>query len=104
MGLRRRRTQTIPPADIALDLLMEDVMTPRRSDEPTRLAEYIAKVFRLDTARSDVRTGPGATARTVVGADAQDDCAVLRMTGEQDLVVGSDYVRGPKFRLYQMGF
>ncbi|MCE7008591.1 thiamine-phosphate kinase [Kibdelosporangium philippinense] len=78
-------------------------MRRRHSDEPTRLAEYIAKIFRLDTGTNEVEVAPGTSARTVFGADAQDDCAVVRMTGEQDLVVGTDYVRGPKFRLYEMG-
>ncbi|WP_394614496.1 thiamine-phosphate kinase [Lentzea sp. JNUCC 0626] len=44
-----------------------------------------------------------STVDLIAGADAQDDCAVFRMSGAQELVVGSDYVRGPKFRLYEMG-
>lgn len=46
---------------------------------------------------------PETGAELTAGADSQDDCAVFRLTGEQDLVVGSDYIRGPKFRLYEMG-
>ncbi|MFC0039134.1 thiamine-phosphate kinase [Actinomadura rayongensis] len=45
----------------------------------------------------------GATAELVAGADAQDDCAVFRASGPMEIVVGSDYVRGPKFQLYESG-
>lgn len=34
---------------------------------------------------------------------AGDDCAVLGPFGDKDLVVGSDYVRGTKFLLYEEG-
>jgi thiamine-monophosphate kinase len=78
-------------------------MDRRRSDEPVRLADFVAKIFRLDAGPAEVAVAKGTTARPLVGADGQDDCAVLRMSGDQDLVVGSDYVRGPKFRLYEMG-
>lgn len=44
-----------------------------------------------------------ASAQLLEGADAQDDCAVFRLDGSQELVVGSDYVRGPKFRMYEFG-
>jgi thiamine-monophosphate kinase len=73
-----------------------------KSDEPTRLAEFVSTMFRLDT-KAVVRVSADAEAKVTHGADAQDDCAVVRMRGEQDLVVGSDYVRGPKFRLYELG-
>lgn len=33
-----------------------------------------------------------------------DDCAVISMEGACDLVIGTDYVRGPKFLLYERGF
>ena len=38
-----------------------------------------------------------------VGAASGDDCAVVHIDGSVDLVVGSDYVRGPKFMLYESG-
>jgi thiamine-monophosphate kinase len=48
-------------------------------------------------------TSSRSSATLLAGADAQDDCAVFGLQGEQDLVVGSDYVRGPKFRLFEYG-
>jgi thiamine-monophosphate kinase len=39
----------------------------------------------------------------IAGADAQDDCAVLRVQHPVDVVVGTDYVRGSKFYLYERG-
>ncbi|MDB4951447.1 MAG: thiamine-phosphate kinase [Gemmatimonadetes bacterium] len=33
-----------------------------------------------------------------------DDCAVVSIDGVGDLVVGTDYIRGPKFLLYEKGF
>ncbi len=50
----------------------------------------------------DVRVATGS-ARLVLGADGRDDAAILGVTGDVDLVVASDYVRGPKFRLYELG-
>ncbi|GAA4538379.1 thiamine-phosphate kinase [Amycolatopsis samaneae] len=76
----------------------------RYSDEPTRLAELV-KVMFGDQAlayRSREAT-PSGRVRLLVGADSQDDCAVFGFSGEQQLVIGSDYVRGPKFRLYEYG-
>ncbi|SDO95808.1 thiamine-phosphate kinase [Lentzea jiangxiensis] len=75
-----------------------------RSDEPTRLANVIMNLFRdQSVATKQVVADEGSTVDLIAGADAQDDCAVFRMSGDQELVVGSDYVRGPKFRLYEMG-
>ena len=50
-----------------------------------------------------VRPTEDAVVRLEAGPEAQDDCAVFSFDGRQDLVVGSDYVRGPKFRLYEYG-
>ncbi|MBW0273066.1 hypothetical protein ATM97_23565 [Nocardia sp. MH4] len=33
----------------------------------------------------------------------QDDCAAFQISGEQTIVFGSDYVRGTKFSLYELG-
>ncbi|HEX2316766.1 MAG TPA: thiamine-phosphate kinase [Thermomonospora sp.] len=73
------------------------------SDEPTRLASIIGPMFAGQTGRSYRLTG-GQTARLLAGADAQDDCAVFRLDGAQELVLGSDYVRGVKFGLYELGY
>jgi thiamine-monophosphate kinase len=44
-----------------------------------------------------------STARLIAGAAECDDCAVIELTGHAELVVGSDYVRGPQFTLYRAG-
>jgi thiamine-monophosphate kinase len=38
-----------------------------------------------------------------VGLEALDDCAVIPISSETDLVVGSDFVRGAGFHLFQKG-
>lgn len=72
------------------------------SDEPTRLRRFVAKMFATPAALR-VAVSETASAQLLEGADAQDDCAVFRLDGSQELVVGSDYVRGPKFRMYEFG-
>ncbi len=76
-----------------------------RSDEPNRLANIVSKIFAGQSGNTSLSIclSNDASAALMAGADAQDDCAVFRMTGAQELVVGSDYVRGPKFRLYELG-
>jgi thiamine-monophosphate kinase len=74
------------------------------SDEPTRLAEIIETMFADQAEGWFTRLDGGEKAELVAGADAQDDCAVFRMHGSQELVLGSDYVRGAKFRLYELGY
>ncbi|MDI5977620.1 thiamine-phosphate kinase [Amycolatopsis magusensis] len=75
------------------------------SDEPTRLAETVVPLFgrQLD-AFTPADWPDRSRVDLVAGVDAQDDCAVYRFHGDHELVVGSDYVRGPKFRLYEMGY
>jgi thiamine-monophosphate kinase len=75
---------------------------PPASDEPTRLRRFVAKMFAAPAALR-VAVSETASAQLLEGADAQDDCAVFRLDGSQELVVGSDYVRGPKFRMYKFG-
>ena len=41
--------------------------------------------------------------RIKVGVDGADDCAVLKLDAEHDLVVGSDFVRGEGFALFKAG-
>lgn len=74
------------------------------SDEPTRLAGIIEPLFADQRAGWSTRLAGGEHTRLLAGADAQDDCAVFRLDGAQELVLGSDYVRGPKFRLYELGY
>lgn len=73
------------------------------SDEPTRLSTIIEPLFGEQEKDWSVRLDNRARAELLAGADAQDDCAIFRLAGEQELVMGSDYVRGPKFRLYELG-
>lgn len=46
---------------------------------------------------------PGAGVRAAVGAADLDDCAVVPIDADQDLVVGSDFVRGEGFALFRAG-
>lgn len=73
------------------------------SDEPTRLANIISTLFTDQTGWSRRLTGDQRV-ELLAGADAQDDCAVFRLDGPQEIVMGSDYVRGAKFRLYELGY
>ncbi|MHB1591230.1 MAG: thiamine-phosphate kinase [Sulfuricella sp.] len=45
----------------------------------------------------------GGALEVLCGADGRDDCAVLRMDSERDLVIGSDFVRGTGFHLFKEG-
>lgn len=49
------------------------------------------------------RALPGVEIQLAAGASAGDDCAVLALSGEVDLLATTDYVRGPKFSLYERG-
>ncbi len=75
------------------------------SDEPDRLANIVAGMFsgQSGNRRFSMHLDNGAETSLLAGADAQDDCAVLRLSGDQELVIGSDYVRGARFRLYEYG-
>lgn len=74
------------------------------SDEPTRLDKIVTHVFDAEVGRFSTTLPNGSATRILDGVTAQDDCAVIQLSGSQDLVIGSDYVRGPKFRLYEAGF
>src|SRR5690242_6324831 len=60
------------------------------------------------TAQSDGQlpcswTVPGAELRLATGSADADDCAVIDVDGRCSLVLGSDYIRGVKFALYERG-
>jgi thiamine-monophosphate kinase len=76
----------------------------KSSDEPTRLGEVVVPVFADETLGWQCQLLNGSRAELVAGVLAQDDCAIFSLNGRQDLVVGSDYIRGSKFRLYEMGY
>lgn len=70
-------------------------------DEKTRVAW-------LTGALESVRRGgqfdiSGCHYEIALSAGALDDCAVLAIDGAVDVVIATDYVRGPKFLLYEMG-
>lgn len=75
----------------------------RKSDEPARLEQIVSKVFTARAGSTLTNATEYSTALLTEGVESQDDCAVFKLSGDQDLVVGSDYVRGPKFRLYEYG-
>ena len=72
------------------------------SDEPGRVGQMIEMFL---SGQSDSVASPEDLPRVClsVGADARDDCAVYDVSGPMSLVVGSDYVRGSKFVLYELG-
>lgn len=72
------------------------------SDEPTRVSQLVRDFLE---GQSGALVGADGDAQAVltVGADAKDDCAVYKIDKPTMLVVGSDYVRGPKFALYELG-
>ncbi|GAA3348921.1 thiamine-phosphate kinase [Amorphoplanes nipponensis] len=72
------------------------------SDEPTRVDQLVQRFLRGQSG-AVLGDSSGLEARLVAGADARDDCAVYDLAGPVSLVVGSDYVRGSKFALYEHG-
>jgi len=72
------------------------------SDEPQRVAHITSGLFGDQSGWShDV--SEGSTITLTGGADRRDDCAWFSISGPMDVVFGSDYVRGPKFMLYELG-
>lgn len=45
----------------------------------------------------------GVSVSITVDGTHPDDCAVLEVEGRADIVIGTDYVRGPKFLLFERG-
>ena len=75
---------------------------PDPSDEPTRVDRIVSRFFGKQSG-TEVAHIDETTVTLVCGADKKDDCAVYDISGPVTLVFGSDYVRGPKFRLYEIG-
>jgi hypothetical protein len=76
------------------------------SDEPSRIDAITNTLFgnqsgmwRLELAGED----RGAEISLLLGADGRDDCAIYGIRGDVDMVIGTDYVRGPKFTMYELG-
>ena len=73
------------------------------SDEPTRLAQIIVPEFSDESKGWETSLANGSNATLIAGALAQDDCAVFRLHGDQDLVLGSDYVPWSKISPLRAG-
>lgn len=67
----------------------------RTSDESDRLSGIVSKIFSAPLVDS--------TVSLIADAESQDDCAVFRVAEPLDVVVSSDYVRGSKFLLHELG-
>ncbi|MFV2088889.1 thiamine-phosphate kinase [Micromonospora sp. LOL_021] len=72
------------------------------SDEPTRVAALVG-AFLSGQSGAVLGDSYGPLATLTAGADTRDDCAIYDLDGPVTLVVGSDYVRGPRFALYEHG-
>jgi len=77
-------------------------MTIAFSDEPTRVRQITTSLFadQQGPIHNDVQ---GASTTVVLGADGRDDAAIVGMSGQFDLVLASDYVRGTTFTLFELG-
>jgi thiamine-monophosphate kinase len=71
-------------------------------NETEKLAQIVCPLFAEDDGVK-VELDNGSTATNILGVSDQDDCSAYSLSGEQTLVFGSDYVRGPKFSLYENG-
>jgi thiamine-monophosphate kinase len=71
------------------------------SDEPSRVRQLVSE-FLSSQSETDLEVD-GLDVKLSLGADAKDDCAVYDIGAPLSLVAGSDYIRGPKFILYEMG-
>lgn len=71
-------------------------------DEAVRLRDVISTLLQGQAGWA-AALDREASVSVVAGAEAQDDCAVLHVHSPLDVVIGSDYVRGSKFFLYEQG-
>jgi thiamine-monophosphate kinase len=70
-------------------------------DEKQRVASLLEAIAAAKGAQAwDL---PAAHVEIATPASTGDDCAVLDLTGELSLVCGSDYVRGVRFALFELG-
>lgn len=75
--------------------MKETETSGRISDEQDRLSSIVSKIFSAPLMDSSVSL--------IADAASQDDCAIFRIDEPVDIVASSDYVRGPKFHLYELG-
>lgn len=76
--------------------MMIDLKTYAGGSEDARIRIALEEAAKAGAFR------PG-TLEVVLGADARDDCAVLKIGADYDLVIGSDFVRGTGFYLFAEG-
>jgi thiamine-monophosphate kinase len=72
------------------------------SDEPTRVDLLTSLIGRTSRVWPPEPTH-GGSVRLGVRAVDRDDCAVFDVSGPLQIVVGSDYVRGVGFSMYELG-
>ena len=72
-------------------------------NEPEKIETIVVPTFSREAAKQTVVL-KGGLITTVLDSADQDDCAVFSVTGDVDLVWGSDYIRGPKFSLFEKGY
>jgi len=72
-------------------------------NEPEKLENIVVPMFAEDVEKRSVVIDDGVV-ETILDSSDQDDCAVLRVTGDVEVVWGTDYVRGSKFSLYELGY
>ncbi|WP_454853159.1 thiamine-phosphate kinase [Promicromonospora soli] len=73
-----------------------------RSDEPTRVELLTSLIGRTSRTWTTTSEPPGSVQLKVRATD-RDDCAVFDVSGPLQIVVGSDYVRGAGFSMYELG-
>jgi thiamine-monophosphate kinase len=66
------------------------------STEETRIRIALEEITRAGVLR-------GGSLPVLLGADGRDDCAVVQLSAELDLVIGTDFVRGTGFYLFIEG-
>ena len=71
-------------------------------NEPQKLSDIVVPL--MATGLDQVVEIEGARVSLALDARAQDDCAAYDVEGKCTIVFGSDYVRGPKFSLYEKGY
>jgi thiamine-monophosphate kinase len=70
--------------------------------EPEKIEKIVVPTFAA-ASRSAPLLLQGVSITTVLDSSDQDDCAMFQVAGQVDLVWGTDYIRGPKFSLFELG-
>lgn len=78
-------------------------MSEEISDEPSRVASITSGLFGSQSGNPLAHLPNGTSVVLEGGADRRDDAAWFTADGPVTIVAASDYVRGPKFMLYELG-